>query len=50
MEYLEDDEVGKLGQAFNAMTGELRENIDKLHTEIDQRKKIEDSFRKGEER
>jgi len=45
------DEVGKLAQAFNIMTQELREtttSVDALHQEVSQRKRAEERYRRGE--
>lgn len=47
---LSDDEVGTLAQAFNAMTERLRQTMDGLETELNERKQAENELRDSEER
>ncbi|RPH59487.1 MAG: HAMP domain-containing protein, partial [Chloroflexi bacterium] len=45
---LTEDEVGQLAQAFNKMTGELRNSLRGLELELAERKKIETALRESE--
>lgn len=47
---LSDDEIGKLGSAFNRMAKDLQERDSTLKQEIAERKKKEDELRENEER
>lgn len=44
------DEVGTMASAFNYMVAELRQLVDKLNGEIEERKRVEEIVRQSEER
>jgi len=43
------DEVGRLANAFNYMVNQLRQLVAKLHSELQERKRIEEKVRQSEE-